>query len=237
VTTGGQDASVELELPPRAGTYRLGVFGSMFDPPHLGHRAAIDAAWSALDLDRVVAVPAGIPPHRTAPVAPPRRRLQLAVRAFADLPHVVVSGTEVERGEAGEVGYMVDTVAELVAEPAELGYMELQVEPWLVVGADQLASLEEWHRWRELLSMANVAVVTRPGQVGDAALGETAAALGEVADASIRLVPMPPVDVSSTAVRDAARRGARAEVGHMVPAPIVDDVLATYGAEVAAPDG
>lgn len=221
--------SPERELPPRTGTYRLGVYGSMMNPPHRGHIAVVDAVHEACRLDRVVVVPAGIPPHRRAPAVPARERLAMAVRAFADLPHVVVSDTEVERGERGEPGYMVDTVAQLVDEPAELGFDELTVEPWLVVGADQAATIGSWHDAGTLLRIANVAVVDRPDQLDDDALSRCLEPL-RAAGARVRRVGMPPVPISSTGVRRAASAGDVEAVSAMVPPTVVGDVMRLYGA-------
>jgi nicotinate-nucleotide adenylyltransferase len=219
----------EPELPVRRGTYRLGVFGSMMDPPHLGHLAVVNAVHDATDIDRIAVVPAGTPPHREAPRVSARARLTMAVRAFADLPHVVVSDTEVERAEAGEVGYMVDTLEELVELPSLLGYDDLEVQLSLIVGADQLTRLETWHRPERICELAELLVVQRPDQVGGAAMEAAVDELGERLGARIRPVPMDPVEISSTQVREVAATGDRAAIAALVPGAIVDDVLALYG--------
>lgn len=217
-----------LDLPPRSGTYRLGVFGSMMNPPHFGHLAVVDAAHEALGLHRVQVVPAGIPPHRGAPAVPGRTRLGLAIQAFADIPHAVVSDTEVERGEHDEVGYMVDTIAEVVDLPDELGFDELVVEPTLIVGADQVEHLPKWHDWLQITEMARIAVVMRPDQVSNEYLAEQVALLSQTS-ARLEIVQMQEVPVSSTLVRAAAQQRDRAAVARFVPAAIVDDVLRLYG--------
>jgi nicotinate (nicotinamide) nucleotide adenylyltransferase len=188
-----------MELPPRTGEYRLGIFGSMMNPP-----------------------------HRRAPDVSPRARLTMAVRAFADLDHVVVSDSEVDRGEHGEVGYMIDTVDEALEIPQLLGYDDLRVRVWLIVGADQVATLRGWHRWEELSQRVQLAVVGRPDLLEDATLRAEVDAL-RAEGASIDVVEMAPISISSTQVREAARRGDRALVEELVPAAIVDDVLHLYG--------
>lgn len=213
----------------RRGTYRLGVFGSMMDPPHLGHLAVVDAVHESCGLDRIVVVPSGLPPHRAAPRVSARARLTMAVRAFADLDHVVVSDTEVDRAEHGEVGYMVDTLEETSDLPSLLGYDDLQVEPWLVVGADQAAALPDWHRFDRITELARVVVVRRPDQVGDAALDAAIARLDEAWGIQVRLVDMASVPISSTRVREVAASGDEAAVAALVPDAIVDDVLRLYG--------
>lgn len=228
MTATSADDPQPLDLPPRSGTYRLGIFGSMMNPPHLGHLAVVDAVHDQLGLHRIEVVPAGIPPHRAAPQVPARVRLDLAIRAFADIEHAVVSDTEVERGEHGEVGYMVDTIEEAVELPDVLGFDELVVEPTLVVGGDQVPHLHRWHRWERIVDLARIAVVTRADHVTDA---ELVAAIAELArlGARIERVAMPLVAISSTMVRDVAARGDVAELRTLVPAAIVDDVLRCYG--------
>lgn len=218
-----------VELPVRSGTYRLGVFGSLMNPPHRGHVAAVDAVRHACGLDRVVVVPAGLPPHRDAPSVSPRARLTMAVRAFADLAHVVVSDTEVARAEEGEVGYMVETLEELLELPAALGYDDLRVELSLVVGADQAAALPTWHRFERIAQVARIVVVDRPDQASEAALRTAVASLEARWRAMVQVVEMPPVPVSSTLVREAAARGDRGALAALVPEAIVDDVMRLYG--------
>lgn len=201
----------------------------MMNPPHLGHLAVVDAVHEACRLDRVVVVPSGIPPHRRAPEVSARARLTMAVRAFADLDHVVVSDTEVERGEHGEPGYMVDTVEEMLDLPGQLGFDDLVVEASLVIGADQAATLSSWERWDRLVELTSLVVVRRPDQLEDEALIATLDALAAQGIAGITTVDMPSVPISSTRVRAVAATGDRAALAALVPGAIVDDVLQLYG--------
>lgn len=221
--------ATSADLPIRRGTYRLGVFGSMMNPPHVGHLAVVEAVHTACRLDRIVVVPSGIPPHRAEPTVSARARLTMAVRAFADLEHVVVSDTEVERGEHGEPGYMVDTVEEMLDLPGLLGYDDLRVEASLIVGADQAGSLTAWHRWQDLLEMVQLLVVGRPDQLGDEALDAALISLGEPPPCRIHRIEMPPVAISSTLVREIAASGNRDVVAPLVPGAILDDVIQLYG--------
>lgn len=204
----------------------------MMNPPHLGHVAVVDAVHRACALDRVVVVPSGIPPHRRAPTVSARARLTMAVRAFADMEHVVVSDTEVERGEDGEPGYMVDTVEELLELPAMLGWgAELVVEPSLVVGADQAAALPAWHRFDRLATLARIVVVRRPDQLDDSSLEHALRVLAVDHDVEPTIVDMPSVPISSTRVREVARHGDRDALRGLVPTAIIDDVVRLYATD------
>lgn len=206
------------------------------NPPHLGHVAVVEAAHRALGLDRVVVVPSGIPPHRNAPAVSARARLTMAVRAFADLDHVVVSDSEVERGEEGERGYMVDTLAELLDLPAQLGYEDLVVELTLIVGADQAATLPSWHRFDRIGELARIAVVARPDQLDERELAAALTMLRDEWGVAPQLVDMPPVAISSTSVRDVAATGDRSSLRELVPGEIVEDVLRLYRSAGAIAD-
>lgn len=201
------------------------------NPPHLGHLAVVDAVHEACGLDRVAVVPAGLPPHRRAPSVSPRARLTMAVRAFADIDHAVVSDSEVERAEEGEVGYMVDTLEELLELPSALGYDDLAVQLVLVVGADQAQALPSWHRFPRIAEIAELAVVRRADQLDDTSLDAVLEALRTTHGVAVQVVDMPTVPISSTLVREVAARDDRARLRELVPGAIVEDVLRLYGRE------
>jgi nicotinate-nucleotide adenylyltransferase len=174
---------------------RIGVFGGQFDPPHNGHLAVVRAARDQLGLDRVLIVPSARPPHRPAPATPAETRYRLAQAAFDGEPGVEVSRMELDRDGPG---YTAETLEALAGPGREL---------YLIVGADQLAAIESWHRPERVRELARIAVAGRRGS--------------PPAEGAIRLV-MEPVDVSSSAVR--RRIGAGADVDGMVPAAVVQAI-------------
>jgi len=179
------------------GVRRVGVFGSMFNPPHLGHLIlSQEAAWQ-LHLDRVVWVPTGTPPHRPAPFEPPETRLRLALAAAALEPAVSVSRVEIDRPGPS---YMSDTLRALAGRyPAN--------ELVLLLGADQLATLSSWHEAERLPELARIAVAPRPG-----------IALAGLENAAVETIRMPTIAIASSEIR---ARVARAEpIRHLVPEPV-----------------
>jgi nicotinate-nucleotide adenylyltransferase len=89
---------------------RIGVFGGLFNPPHIGHLSLCqEAAWQ-LGLERVVLVPTGRPAHRSAPQESPEMRLRLAQAAALGNPMFTVSRLEVDRLGPS---YTVDTLRDL----------------------------------------------------------------------------------------------------------------------------
>ncbi len=167
---------------------RIGVFGGQFDPPHNGHLAVVRAAREQLRLDRVLVVPSPRPPHRPAPATPAETRYGLAAAAFAGEPGVEVSRIELDRDGPS---YTADTLAALAAPGRDL---------FLVLGGDQLAALDTWHRPDRVRELATIVVARRPG--------------APPADGAETLV-MAPVDVSSSALRERVARGL--DIAGLVP--------------------
>ena len=101
---------------------KIGIYGGTFNPPHLGHLAAIQAAVSYLQLDRLLLIPAAIPPHKELPAGTPAPEHRLAMtRRLADwagMPQTVqVSTLELDRGGAS---YTADTLGEISGENLRL---------------------------------------------------------------------------------------------------------------------
>lgn len=176
---------------------KLGILGGTFDPPHLGHLAAADAARRSLGLDAVLVVPAGRAPLRdTAPRAADADRLAMAALAFADRPWARVDAREMRRGG---VSWSIDTARELAAENpgAELLW---------ILGSDQLQRLDRWREAAELCRLVTFAVLPRGG------LGVAPPeALRGVA--KVVALPAPEEPWSSTAIREALRAGGTARNG------------------------
>lgn len=132
----------------------LGLFGGTFDPVHFGHLRLAEEAVEHLHLDRILWVPAGQPPHRAAPRVTSRHRLDMVRLATAGNPAFVVDAAEVE---AAQPSYTVLTLERLRREHGAACSLVL------LVGADAFAGLPSWHRWREILDLAHLAVSHRPG--------------------------------------------------------------------------
>lgn len=132
----------------------LGLFGGTFDPVHFGHLRLAEEAISQLGLAGVRWIPAGQPPHRGTPQVTARQRLEMVLRSTEKNALFSVDPAEVE-GDAPS--YTVHTLERL---RGELGNRQSLV---LLVGADAFGGLSSWHRWRDIFSLAHVAVSHRPG--------------------------------------------------------------------------
>jgi nicotinate-nucleotide adenylyltransferase len=169
----------------------IGILGGTFDPPHAGHVAAAVAAHKQLGLDEVRIIPAGQAPLRAgAPVASAADRVAMCRLAFAEHPWAVIDDRETRR--AG-TSWSVETARELAREHPDA------LRVW-VLGADQLARLDRWKDVVELCGLVEFAVLSRDG-ISTLPPPTLAAVI------RLTVLKAPPVQVSSTALREALRRG------------------------------
>lgn len=178
------------------------VLGGTFDPVHNAHLAMGSAALAALQPSKLLWIPTGRPGYRNAPVAAPAHRLAMLRLAIAGEPRYAIDERELAPGASG---YTFDTLSAL---RGELGGRTPLV---LLMGADQYAAIETWHRWQELPALAQVAVFARPGM----ALPKAAL-----------LVPMQAMDVSASAIRAGVASGA--DVSALLPRAVLDYIHAHH---------
>ncbi|MFH1024240.1 MAG: nicotinate-nucleotide adenylyltransferase [Planctomycetota bacterium] len=165
---------------------KIVILGGTFDPIHNGHVALARAARRALRPDRLLLIPARVPPHKARPgIAPARDRLAMTKLAARGIPGAEASAMEISRGG---VSYTVDTLRRLRRRYGA------GAEIFFLIGADSLRDLAGWRRARDLCRQCVFAVAVRPGVPLRAP-----AALADV----LRLVrvPMRPVDASSSEIR------------------------------------
>jgi nicotinate-nucleotide adenylyltransferase len=173
----------------------IGVLGSAFNPPHLGHLALAQEALWQLGLGEVILMPTGEAPHKRILDDPGRElRLTMTRLAAADDSRFAVSSLEVDRDGPS---YTYETL-ELLAEERP------DSELVFVMGADAAVGLESW-RWPErVVELARLAVARRAG-ISDADVGAAMRSLG--ADGRVTMLEMPQFGVSSSAVRERAAAG------------------------------
>lgn len=189
---------------------RIGVLGGTFDPIHLGHLAAAEAAAEELGLERVLLVPAGQPPHRDpATVTPAEHRYRMAVLAAAGNPRFRVSRIEINRPGPS---YTVDTLARLRRRLPDADLV-------FITGADAFPHVPDWRDADRLFALAEFAVVSRPGYDGGA-LEQALQRLAEWQRRRVHRVDAVGLDISSRELRRRVRAGR--SIRYLVP----DAVLA-----------
>lgn len=187
---------------------RIGIMGGTFDPIHLGHLRAAEDAREELGLQEVVFVPAGVPPHRQAPLASALDRFAMTALATAGHPGFTTSPCELRREGPS---YTVDTVAAFrEAWPG--------VELLLIVGSDTFPELAVWRDRDRLLTLCTVAVVARPVEAAGPAVGTAVGPAEPVAVARVTGAGLP---ISASFIRE------RLAAGHSVRY-LVPDTVAEY---------
>jgi nicotinate-nucleotide adenylyltransferase len=163
------------------GMLRLGVMGGTFDPIHLGHLVAAEAAAEHLKLDSVIFIPAGDPWQKTT-YASAQDRLAMTKLAVARYSNFQVRTIDIDR--PGPT-YTVDTLQELKK-------LEPSAELFFITGADSLSGIGTWKQVEELWPLATFVGVSRPGHALKAPI---------YAGARIELLEIPALSVSSTGIR------------------------------------
>ena len=177
---------------------RLGILGGTFNPPHFGHLALAKAAREEFALDRVLLMVAADPPHKPVlmPAAP---RLHMAKLAAEGMEGIEASDIEISRGGKS---YTVETLRALKS-------LYPDAELFLIVGEDMLKDLPYWREAENLLRLANIIGMERPGTCGNAE--ETAQMLRERFDARVSVTEYSGPDLSSTDIRENMARGLSVE--------------------------
>mgnify|MGYP001097560417 FL=1 len=120
---------------------RVGLMGGSFDPIHIGHVRIASEARKALDLDRVLFLPSGRPPHKAHLGASAAQRLEMTKLATQGLPWAEAS--DIELHHTGK-SYTSDTLRMLHQQYPD-------AELWLLMGTDMFLSLQDWREPQEIL--------------------------------------------------------------------------------------
>jgi nicotinate-nucleotide adenylyltransferase len=205
---------------------RTGLIGGTFDPVHLGHLDAAEAARLALSLDEVLLVPARQPPHRQAgPYASIYHRLAMVTLAVERRPGLVASDLELHTPGPS---YTSATLARFI----EAGRRPWQI--FFITGADAFAEIATWRDYPDLLDRAHFVVVSRPGTpaitlrqrlptLASRMIGPDArfdARLQPPGSPAIFLVDAPTCAVSSTEIRRLVSSGG--SIAGLVPDAVAD---------------
>jgi nicotinate-nucleotide adenylyltransferase len=168
---------------------RLGVLGGTFDPPHIGHLLAASDACEALALDKVLFVPAKVPPYKSRTVqASPEQRLEMLALTLGNDPRFEASRLELERDG---LSFTVDTLDALAKGTPG-------VSLFMLIGEDLAAQIAGWRDASRIADLATIVVLVRATTATQSAL-ESTLPMTKLATRRIEL--------SSTEIRDRVRAG------------------------------
>lgn len=182
---------------------KIGIYGGTFNPPHLGHMAAAKTAVSVLGLDKLLLIPAAVPPHKQLPegTATAQQRLEMA-RLMADnlnLPGVA-EVCDIELHREGK-SYTADTLTALAA-------LYPEAELWLLMGTDMFLTFQYWHEPEKICRLAGLCAFGRTEQDGEELFAPQRKFLQETYNARVTTITLPGlVDISSTDLRDMLAHG------------------------------
>jgi nicotinate-nucleotide adenylyltransferase len=212
----------------------FGILGGTFDPIHLGHLAVARAVERGLGLDRIVLVPARVPPHRERPTVSIYHRFAMVALAALTSESLVASDLELDSHEPSYTSVLLDRFQGRGVERSQMVF---------ITGADAFAEIASWHHYPAILDQCHFAVVSRPGLPAErlrSSLGALASRFVPVVpdphEAAIDRRPHPELgsepriflieaetpDVSSTEIRTRVRSGG--PLGDLMPAPVAEYV-------------
>lgn len=187
---------------------RIGLLGGTFDPPHLGHLWLAETARQSLNLDKVLFLPAGQPPHKSdEPVTAVEHRWTMTSIAIGDNPYFAADRTDLERSSP----HFTSTLLPLIQQK----YPE--AEFWLLIGSDSLRDLPLWHEPETVITQCRLATLPRPGiTVEWVWLSLSVPGVDQVVD----MLDGPTLDISSTAIRQWLGQGK--SPNYVVPTKVRD---------------
>lgn len=185
---------------------KLGIMGGTFDPIHFGHLVTAEAVRVEFNLDKVIFVPAGNPPHKVKrAVTDKKHRYLMTILATVTNPYFEVSAIEIDREG---YTYTIDTIKEFKRIYGE------ETELYFITGADAILEIFTWKNADELLKLCNFVAATRPGfekKLIDEKLEKTKEIYGK----EIYRVSVPSLAISSTDIRE--RVSSRRPIKYLLP--------------------
>ncbi len=195
--------------PNKTGSLNVGLMGGTFDPIHMGHLVTAEEARQQFDLDYVVFVPTGIPPHKDEKtVSLPEHRYLMTSLAVMSNPSFFVSRLEIDH-EAPT--YTIDTVRHFACGK------EAGLEIFFITGADAILEIFTWKDYEELLRLCTFIAVSRPGYSLDRFYESLDLSCPEMRH-KVHLLEIPALAVSSTFIRE--RVTLSKTIKYLTPEPV-----------------
>lgn len=188
----------------------FGILGGTFDPIHFGHLVLAEKSREAFQLEKVIVVPAAIPPHKIGEVATEaQHRLKMVELAIQGSPWFEVSTVELDRKGPS---YSIDTIRQLKKELSD-------PETALIMGFDSLLELHSWKNYQSILEETKIITAFRPGYpilTDDQHWPPFLKAYRH----QILVLEAPLLDISSTWLRVELMYGR--SIRYLVPDPVID---------------
>jgi nicotinate-nucleotide adenylyltransferase len=182
---------------------KIGILGGTFDPIHFGHLILSEWIRESLDLEKVIFIPAFIPPHKTEKIITPSSdRKSMILMAIKNNPCFQMSEYELEKKG---ISYSIDTIA-YYRDRYGLGKSDL----YFLIGSDSLHDFHTWHQPEKILSRCEVVVYHRPGYDVDAVESKWRN--------NVHIYNNPRIEISSTVIRERVALGL--SIKYMLPSNV-----------------
>lgn len=192
------------EFKQSAHNLKIGILGGTFDPIHYAHLATAEFIRGKYNLDKVIFIPSGNPPHKFWNITDKQDRFEMVVLATINNENFVVSDMEIKKD--GKT-YTIDTLREL-----KRTYPTCEL--FFITGADAICDIEAWKDVAENFKLATFIAVTRPG-ISLLRAQDYIEKLENKYNAKIINVYVPSLDISSTYIRDQLNLGK--SVRYLIP--------------------
>ncbi|HKL80754.1 MAG TPA: nicotinate-nucleotide adenylyltransferase [Mobilitalea sp.] len=195
---------------------KVGIMGGTFNPIHNGHLFLAEYAYEQIGLDRVLFMPSKNPPHKEEmDIISSEHRLNMVMLATRDNPHFEVSTFEMDREG---ITYTADTLSLLTKENPDTEY-------YFIVGADSLLMMTKWMNPQIVFKLCTIVAASR-NHLPQRQLNIQAKLLRESYGASIIMLDMPTLEISSASIRE--RNATDKSIMYYLPKS-VNDYIKVHG--------
>lgn len=184
---------------------KIGIMGGTFDPVHNGHLVLAENARIKFNLDKILFIPTGKPPHKDNNyITSNIHRYNMTLLAINSNPYYFLSSIETQREG---ITYTIDTIKYLKTKSNSTDF-------YFILGSDSLYQIHKWKDYEELLSLCNFIVAKRKG-LDDRKLENRIKELSQLYNSNIHILESPLIEISSTEIRERVKN--RLSIKYLVP--------------------
>lgn len=177
---------------------KVGILGGTFDPIHNGHLYIASEALEILNLDHIIFMPSGNPPHKISKEKTDAKiRYELVCRAIKNYEKFIIDSYEIDKNG---LSYTFETLEYLKEKHRE------ETELYFITGADCLIDIYKWKNIKKIFANATLVVFNRPGYNMNK-LFENKKRVEEEFNTKIVFLPLLMLDISSTYIREKVKEG------------------------------